>query len=253
MLDKIISEFCIKNSISVYQFVGKERINGYLDLSSLTSIPDGFCPTVGGDLDLSSLTSIPDGFNPTVGDSLYLRSLTSIPDGFNPTVGGCLFLTSLTSKERVICKTPPSVLSWQDGKYIKADGMFAEALRHKGNVWHLKKIGHSEIPFFLVTDGTHYAHGASVKEARESLTYKITDRDTSKYQGMTLETVLPFAEMVRCYRTITGACELGVRDFIARKMTEHKDAYSVLEIVKATAGEYGSESFAKFFGVKVGL
>jgi len=38
---------------------------------------------VGGSLDLSGLTSIPDGFNPTVGGSLYLSGLTSIPDGFN--------------------------------------------------------------------------------------------------------------------------------------------------------------------------
>ena len=73
------------------------RYEGYLDLSSLTSIPEGFNPTVGGSLDLSSLTSIPEGFNPTVGGSLYLSSLTSIPEGFNPTVGGSLYLNSLTS------------------------------------------------------------------------------------------------------------------------------------------------------------
>ena len=47
---------------------------------------------------LSSLTSIPEGFNPTVGSSLYLSSLTSIPEGFNPTVVGSLDLCSLTSR-----------------------------------------------------------------------------------------------------------------------------------------------------------
>jgi hypothetical protein len=72
-------------------------VGGYLDLGSLTSIPEGFNPTVGGYLDLGSLTSIPEGFNPTVGGSLYLSSLTSIPEGFNPTVGGYLYLGSLTS------------------------------------------------------------------------------------------------------------------------------------------------------------
>ena len=81
-----------------YEIVdGKVHVGGYLDLNSLTSIPDGFNPTVGGSLYLGSLTSIPDGFNPTVGGSLYLSSLTSIPDGFNPTVGGYLNLSSLTS------------------------------------------------------------------------------------------------------------------------------------------------------------
>jgi len=72
-------------------------VGGGLDLSGLTSIPQGFNPTVGGYLDLNSLTSIPDGFNPTVGEGLYLNNLTSIPEGFNPTVGGGLDLNSLTS------------------------------------------------------------------------------------------------------------------------------------------------------------
>src|SRR3990167_6552344 len=72
-------------------------VGGYLYLGSLTSIPEGFNPTVGGSLSLGSLTSIPEGFNPTVGGYLYLGSLTSIPEGFNPTVGGSLDLGSLTS------------------------------------------------------------------------------------------------------------------------------------------------------------
>jgi len=76
---------------------GDSYFGGGLDLSGLTSIPDGFNPTVGGGLDLPGLTSIPDGFNPTVGGGLYLSGLTSIPDGFNPTVGGDLYLRGLTS------------------------------------------------------------------------------------------------------------------------------------------------------------
>ena len=60
-------EFCNKNNISEAQFFGKEKIGGYLYLGSLTSIPEGFNPTVGGYLYLGRLTSIPEGFNPTVG------------------------------------------------------------------------------------------------------------------------------------------------------------------------------------------
>ena len=79
------------------QFLGTQEIGGHLNLSSLTSIPEGFNPTVGGYLDLDSLTSIPEGFNPTVGGNLYLESVTSIPKGFNPTVGEDLDLRNLTS------------------------------------------------------------------------------------------------------------------------------------------------------------
>ncbi len=66
--------FCKKYNLTEKQFYGEEIIEGSLDLESLTSIPEGFNPTVGGFLDLRSLTSIPEGFNPTVGGSLYLRN-----------------------------------------------------------------------------------------------------------------------------------------------------------------------------------
>jgi len=73
------------------------EIEGNLNLSSLTSIPEGLNPKVGGSLNLSGLTSIPKEFNPTVGGDLFLNSLTSIPEGFNPKVDGALVLSSLTS------------------------------------------------------------------------------------------------------------------------------------------------------------
>jgi len=78
------------------QFYGKVEIKNDLNLSDLTSIPEGFNPVVGS-LDLQSLISIPNGFNPVVYGSLFLMSLISIPKGFNPVVGGNLYLDSLTS------------------------------------------------------------------------------------------------------------------------------------------------------------
>ncbi len=96
-MNKEQKQFIEKYKLTEDQFFGREEISGDLYLGSLTSIPEGFNPTVGGDLYLGSLTSIPEGFNPTVGGDLYLGSLTSIPEGFNPTVGGYLDLGSLTS------------------------------------------------------------------------------------------------------------------------------------------------------------
>ena len=66
---------------------GKEY-QGSLDLSELTSIPQGFNPTVGGGLYLGNLTSIPSGFNPTVGGDLHLDGLTNIPDIVRKNVTG---------------------------------------------------------------------------------------------------------------------------------------------------------------------
>ena len=63
-------KFCKEHDLTLEQAIGEEKIDGSLYLRSLTSIPDGFNPTVGGYLDLRNLTSIPEGFNPTVGGSL---------------------------------------------------------------------------------------------------------------------------------------------------------------------------------------
>src|SRR5208283_4411649 len=93
-----VDAFCQANYLTVAQFYGRDKWNGDMTLDSLTSIPDGFKPTVeGGDLCLNNLESIPEGFNPTVGGDLYLNNLTSIPEGFNPTVGGHLDLNNLES------------------------------------------------------------------------------------------------------------------------------------------------------------
>ena len=49
-----IEGLCKKYNLSEDQFTGKENVGGYLYLSSLTSIPEGFNPTVGGSLYLRS-------------------------------------------------------------------------------------------------------------------------------------------------------------------------------------------------------
>ena len=51
---KDLKLFCKKYNLTEAQATGKEKINGSLYLSSLTSIPEGFNPTVGGWLDLRS-------------------------------------------------------------------------------------------------------------------------------------------------------------------------------------------------------
>lgn len=48
------------------------------------------------------------------------------------------------------------------------------------------------------------------------------------------------------YRTITGACATGTRNFIYSKGLQKK-SFSVKEIMEITKGNYGSEEFKKFF------
>ena len=241
----MMNKFCSTHNITERQFLGLDKISGSLYLNGLTSIPKGFNPTVGGSLYLNGLTSIPEGFSPTVGGSLFLNGLTAIPEGFSPTVGGDIELNGLTSIPEGFNKDSFRTLiqSWQDEKYICADGIFAEALKRKRNVWKVKKI-QTDREFYLVTDGQgKFAHGETMKEARADLMFKLSDNaDKEKYAYYTEFTL---AEAIECYRLVTGACAFGVKDFVANH--EMKEVFEVSDIITMTEGYYGHETFKAFF------
>jgi hypothetical protein len=191
---------------------------------------------------LSGLTSIPEGFNPTVGGSLDLRGLTSIPEGFNPTVGGYLYLSGLT------CETKPieDFINWKNG-YVLVDGILSKILKKKGNIWSVVVCGKKE-KSYIVFGNNKSAHGATVKEAKESLIYKIMDRNTDEYKIFTVDSVLTFEKAVQCYRAITGACEFGVKSFVTE--VGKKKTYKISEIIEITNGRFGHNDFVRFFDNK---
>jgi hypothetical protein len=224
-------------------------VGGYLYLESLTSIPEGFNPTVGGDLDLESLTSIPEGFNPTVGGGLDLRSLTSIPEGFNPTVGGYLYWKN---NQRHIGANVPKVkkpiLSWQDGKYTKIDGIFCEIISahvktlndNQITIIRAKKINKEEY-FFIARNVDFSAHGETIEKAISDLQFKIVAEKLKK------EPINPDTEItVNHYRLITGACEFGVKNWMEQNgiKVESIKAVDLLPILKKT-NAYGFDNFKK--------
>ena len=233
----------------------------YLLDTGITSLPEGL--TVGGALDLrgTGITSLPEGL--TVGGALYLRGtgITSLPEGL--TVGGYLDLEEEISQyinvvkelsqeaRQKIARTRNSTLRWEwRGKqYIKADGIFSIIERSHGNVFRIRNIG-KEKHSYLITDGEgHWAHGDSLGEARADLIYKINDRDTSAYKKMKLDDELTFEEAIAAYRTITGACSAGTRDFIENRLLKpYKKKYTIREMIELTKGEYGSEKLKDFFG-----
>ena len=244
-------------------------VGGSLNLYSLTEIPDGFNPTVGEYLDLSSLTEIPKGFNPTVGGHLFLSSVKVLPKGFNPTVGGYLDLSSLTEIPEGFnpivgvglyldpLKVLPQGFNVSDyenkkipliewNKYIKCDNRFSEIISKKGNVWELKDIG-KDFTYYLVTDGNgNYAHGDTIKQAKDDLIFKISNRDVSQYQNIDLDKKFSFTECITMYRCITGSCSTGVKNFVESNNIK-KQSYSVNEIITLTKNNYGNKTFNSFF------
>mgnify|MGYP000995521796 CR=1 FL=1 len=136
----------------------------------------------------------------------------------------------------------------KNGKYIKADEIFGKIVEQKGNVYHVKLVGDEEITY-LVTDGEgHWSHGYTLEGAKDDLIYKITDRDKSDYEGLTLDSELSFEDAIVCYRVITGACSFGTKNFIENRLGKNKkEVYTIKEIIKLTNGEYGNKTFKDFF------
>jgi hypothetical protein len=214
----------------------------YLRGTAITALPDNL--TVGGALDLegTAITALPD--NLTVGGYLDLRgtAITALPD--NLTVGGYLDLrgTAISNLDSSTFEyKDTSFLSWKNEKYIKTDGIFAEVISKKKNVWKLQKFGSKDC-FYCVTDGNgKYSHGDSIKKAKEDLIYKISvDAKKELFSKMPLDSVLPFAKCIELYRVMTGACAFGVKQFIDSHNIENRD-YSIAEIIEKTKGQYGSE------------
>ena len=100
---------------------------------------------------------------------------------------------------------------------------------------------------YIVSDNNgNFAHGKTIKEAKESLLYKISSRDTSQYKNLTLKSKLTFEEAIKMYRVITGACEFGTKQFVEQNKIENKQ-YTIKEIIEITKNQFGNETLQKFF------
>ena len=201
----------------------------------------------GGSLWLRGLTSIPEGFNPTVGGSLGLDGLTSIPEGFNPTVGGSLWLRGLTRNKRSKVKINRLVNGfYKQGEYLYCDGILT-------HVKSVKKVGEytvyaGKIPNRnVVSDGVNFAHCSKIREGISDLLFKtMKDRGADQFKDYTLNTELSVEDMVTMYRIITGACRQGSERFVSSLGTL-KEKYTIREAIELTKGQYNAYKFADFF------
>ena len=242
---KEIELFAEKYNLTLKQLIEGELIKGNLDLRSLTTLPDNTTFNVGCSLDLDSLTTLPDNTTFNVGGYLYLDSLTTLPENTTFNVGCSLYLDSMTTLPDNTYHILNGVIFESNGKkYIKADNILSEIVSRRNNVYHVRIFGSTKTTV-LITDGENWSHGETLKEAKDDLIYKITDREKSDYESYDLQSVLNFEEAVKCYRTITGACSQGTKNFV--KTINIKKQYTIYEIIKLTIGQYGNRSFSDFF------
>jgi hypothetical protein len=125
------------------------------------------------------------------------------------------------------------------------DGTKTCILNKKGQSYRVWVVGDDKESFVFEENGV-YAHGKTLKEARDSLVYKIGDRDSSKYKEYGLDTKVSKDEAIKMYRVITGSCEYGVKRFI-ESQGKLKKNYTIKEIIEITHGQYGDDKFKHFF------
>ncbi len=130
--------------------------------------------------------------------------------------------------------------------FLFADGILAKILEYKKNVYKIQICGQTKISFCIEKDGI-FSHGDTIKQAKESLIYKISNRDTSKYKNYTLDTIVTFEEAIQMYRCITGACEAGTKHFVENVLKVKKKKYTIKEVIELTKGQYNNALLIEFF------
>jgi hypothetical protein len=231
-------------------FISNTVIGGSIYLGSLTSIPhkDFLNNTViNGNLDLRSLTSIPDKdflSNTVINGSLDLRLLKTVPhkDFLNNTViNGDLYLSSLTSiEDKQLLNSNVKKLKEgynEEKKYCYFDNILSRVIsvtEKKGYVIYTLPSG------YITQKGNFTAHGKTIKKAIEDLEYKIIAEKLKK-DPIHADTVFT----VQYYRTLTGACEQGCKQWLTANNMEDIDsilAKDLLPILEKT-NAYGLDKF----------
>ena len=130
------------------------------------------------------------------------------------------------------------------GNFVYIDGIVSEVIKDKGAILEVISVGQTEHSYIVEKDGL-FAHGSTIKQAKDSLIYKITDRDTTEYDKFTLKTTLTFKQAIVMYRKITGSCETETKKFAEKHIFE--GTKTIADIITITSGQYGSNKLQSFF------
>lgn len=124
------------------------------------------------------------------------------------------------------------------------DSIVSKVIQEKGNVLKVINIGETT-ESYIVSGGENFAHGKTIKKAKESLIYKISNRNTIEYDNLTIDSMINFESAVKMYRKITGSCESQTKDFAEKNKFEGEK--SIKEIIEITKGQFNNDLLIKFF------
>ena len=202
----------------------------------------------------SSLTELPKNLVVYCGLDIENTNIKHLPNDCLATRVYCDFELKDERYEKITCsyyklKDEIVHIFHPSGReFLHVDGILSEVIEKKGNVYHVRN-GINRSISYVVTDGNnHWAHGDTLEKAKQDLILKISKRDKSEYESLTLDSELPYNEAIDCYRVITGACRTGTRDYIEHRLPNpRKEKYTIGEMIELTKDEYGGRTFREFF------
>jgi hypothetical protein len=130
----------------------------------------------------------------------------------------------------------------EGGEWVEVDftdNIFSRVISVKSGV---KKVRTEDgkILFIVSDDKGNSAHGETIAEARNDLIYKAV----TKFEGEVPEQATG-KEWVGIYRSITGACAVGVKMFVEKTGKSLNETYTAQEICDLVVGQYGGQEFSK--------
>jgi len=254
-------------------------VGSYLRVYGSEKLDAPLLTTVGGDLRVDRSAKLDAPLLTTVGGDLYVDGSAKLDAPLLTTVGGYLRvdgsakLDALTTvggylrvygsakldapniknksddKAKAIA-TKALAAAFKKRKLVKVDGILSFLISVKTikslKLFKVKIVGKLEVSF-IIQKGEVFSHGKTIKEAKDSIKYKLSDRDTTRFKKWKLTDSKNLTSLINAYRAITGACELGTRHFC--ESSKLKPKYTVKEVIELTKGKYGNEQFKAFFEV----
>jgi hypothetical protein len=130
----------------------------------------------------------------------------------------------------------------EKGKWVEvdfSDNIFSYVISNRAGVKKVKTED-GKILYVVRDENGNSAHGKTIKQAREDLIYKVVAKSDVKIPKKATG-----KEWVGIYRSVTGACSIGVKMFVEKTDKSLDDTYTAKEIAKLVQGQYGAEQFAK--------
>ena len=160
----------------------------------------------------------------------------------------------IEKSENATIKTIPAKITltfeeWLSRGYVYADGI-CKKLKSQKTIGEITVFEVEDFPkkttSFVVKRGNDFSHGETKEKAIDDLRYKISDRDTSEFECWrdNLDKEVNLEDAIAAYRTITGACESGTKEFIRTIQVPKTLTPNV--ILDITKDKFGSREFQAF-------